>query len=105
MFFGEELQVFKRARLQRFATICDKLRHFPGVTAVCNKLQRSETARQPGPMRFGNKDPVVEHKGGVERGGVFSLVTSARSVGSAVGQTAPVVRPMFDAGVPRQKNA
>ena len=104
-FLVKNCRAFKRARLQRFATICDKLRHFSRVTAICNKLQRSATARQPGPMRIGNKNPVVEHKGIVGRGGVFSLATSERSVVSAVGQTAPSVRPMFDAGIPRRKSA
>ena len=103
VFLAMNCRALKRARLQRFATVCDKLRHFSGVTATCNTLQRSATARQPGLMRIGSKDPVVEHKGSVERGGVFSLATSARSVVSAVGQTAPVVRPMFDAGVQGQK--
>ncbi len=104
-FLLKNCRAFKRARLQRFATVCDKLRHIPGVTAICNRLQRSATARKPGPIRIGSKDPVVEHKGSVERGGVFSLVTSARSVVAAVGQTALSVRPMFDAEIPRQKNA
>ena len=59
--------------------------------------------RQPGPMRRGNKDPVLEHKGFVERSGVFSLATSARSVVFAVGQNASHVRPMFDAESLRRK--
>ena len=52
---------------------------------------------------IGNKDPVVEHKGIVERVGVFSLATSVRSVLSAVGQTAPRVRLMFDARITAKK--
>jgi hypothetical protein len=55
-------------------------------------------------MRRGNKDRVVEHKGIVERAGIFSLATSARSGTSAVGQTAPIVRPMFDAAILVKKN-
>ena len=74
-FLAKNCRAFKRARLQRFATVCDKLRHFSGVTAICNRLQRSATARKPEPMRNGSKDPVVEHKGIVGRGDVFSLAT------------------------------
>jgi hypothetical protein len=55
-------------------------------------------------MRRGNKDPVVEHKGIVERAGVFPLATSARSVVSGVGQIPVRVRPMFDAGIKAKKN-
>ena len=52
---------------------------------------------------IGNKDPVVEHKGIVERVGFFSLATSVRSVLSAVGQTALRVRLMFDTGITAKK--
>jgi hypothetical protein len=55
-------------------------------------------------MRRGNNDRVVEHKGIVERAGVFSLATSARSGTSAVEQTALGVRPMFDARIVVKKN-
>jgi hypothetical protein len=55
--------------------------------------------------RTGNrqKTRVVEHKGVVERPGVFLLATSARSVASIVGQITSHVRPMFDAGLLRRK--
>jgi len=62
--------------------------------------------RQPpraGFMRNSSKDPVVEHKRVVERPGVFSLATSARSAASIVGQVTSHVRPMFDAGSRRRK--
>src|ERR1700722_5003712 len=49
-------------------------------------------------MRRGNKVGGVEHKGIVERVGVFSLATRARSGASGVSQTALGVRPTFDAG-------
>jgi len=104
-FLPKNCRAFKRARLQRFATVCDKLRHFQGVTAPCNKLQRSATARQPGPMRIGSKDPVVEHKGIVERGGVFftrneCAVSRFRCGTNCAGRSTDVRR-----WSPRQKNA
>ena len=78
-----------RSVLQLFATNCDI---FVSLAAICNKLQRSATTRQPGSMRIGSKDRVVEHKGIVGRAGVFSLATSARSASSAVGQTSACVQ-------------
>ena len=59
------------------------------------RCQKRTTERQ--------KTPVVEHKGIVERPGVFSLATSARSVASIVGQITSHVRLMFDAGSQRRK--
>jgi hypothetical protein len=71
-------------------TVCNNGADFTRVATECNSLQPECSQKH-------SRKRVVEHKGIVERAGVFSLATSARSAGSVVGQNSPCVRPMFDA--------
>jgi spore germination protein YaaH len=102
MFFAEELQGVQKSTI---AALCNCLRQIATFFERHGNLQQVATFCDSQTAQTGTKHRIVEHKGIVERAGIFSLVTSARSVVSAVGQTAPVVRPMFDAGIPGQKNA
>jgi hypothetical protein len=102
MFFGEELQGVQKSTV---AALCNCLRQIATFSGRHGTLQQVAMFCDSQTARTGTRRRVVEHKGIVERGGVFSLVTSARSVASAVGQIALGVRPMFDAGVAGQKNA
>jgi hypothetical protein len=83
--------------LRQIATVREPRGNLQQVATFCDNLTALTDAK-------GHRRPVVEHKGIVERADVFSLVTSARSGVSAVGQTALAVRPMFDVRIVVKKN-
>ena len=45
----------RRVRLRRYATACDKMRRFSGVTAVCDESRRSATTLTAQPHKDGGK--------------------------------------------------
>jgi hypothetical protein len=63
----------------------------------CGSPRQSTTAQTNQPAPTGSEDRLVEHKGSVRRGVVFSRQGRARSVGYAVAQNRARVGQMFDA--------
>jgi hypothetical protein len=96
--FGQELQIYL------LATIRNRSKQPATAGRDLGQRQPSATVCNQSAVQKGSKDRVVEHKGIVERVGVFSLATSVRSVLSAVGQTALRVRLMFDTEITAKKS-
>ena len=106
---GSGLRKFERAISQEIAanvpghTVaadCDESRQIPAVfdhASVCDSPRQSTTAQTNPTSPTGNEDWVMEHKGNVRRGVVFSRQGRARSVACAVAQNRARVGQMFDA--------
>jgi hypothetical protein len=69
------------------------------VQQFVNRVQPFVITTANGDGAQATKNPVVEHKGSVERFGVFFMASGARSAASAVGQNRSRVRQMFDARI------